>query len=175
MEIKLKRVPFDIELAKKITEGKIKGAKIITKHDRNARIVCFDKEGVHNIVALVQNKEKTSEDVAAYTKSGLYLNGVESSLDLCLYVPVNYNDYLNFEPQKWQPCLVRDSSLSLWIIRVATGENNKLNGKPTFFTDEGNTQKTFMQVLPISKLTIQLIASTKSYEQLLEEQWTNEE
>lgn len=175
MEIKLKRVPFDIDLAKKITEGKIKGAKIMTKQERNARIISFDKEGEYNIVALVQNSKTKSEDVIAYNQSGLYYKGLGSYLDLCLYVPVSYNDYSNSVPQKWQPCLVRNNYISIWFLRVATGNNSELNGKPLFYNGEDNTTSTFEFMLPISKRTIQLLGTTKSYEQLLEEEWTNEE
>ena len=178
MEIKLKRMPFDIELAKKITEGKIKGAKIMTKQERNARIISFDKEGEYNIVALVQNSKTKSEDVIAYNQSGLYYKGLGSYLDLCLYVPISYNDYSNFVPQKWQPCLVRESIIGHWLSRVATGENSVINRKPLFYEDARERKdyaRTFSFMLPISKKTIQLLGTTKSYEQLLEEQWTNEE
>jgi hypothetical protein len=43
MEHKLVKVPFDVELAKKITNKECEG-KIVTRSGRSARIVCFDIE-----------------------------------------------------------------------------------------------------------------------------------
>lgn len=43
METKYVRVPFDVELAKKITNGEVEG-KIVTRDGTNARIICFDRE-----------------------------------------------------------------------------------------------------------------------------------
>lgn len=171
MEIKLKRVPFDIELAKKITEGKIKGAKIIDGFNRQVRILAFDIQGKYSIAATV--KEDEEECIYSYTDKGNYLSyKSEHERNLSLLVPVHYNAYSNFVPQKWQPCLVRDLTGLPWIIRVATG--NSVNGNFTFYNDDGGTSY-FIRALPISKKTIQLLGTTKSYEQLLEEEWTNEE
>lgn len=39
METKMIQVPFDIELARKITSGDILG-KVVTRDGKNARIVC---------------------------------------------------------------------------------------------------------------------------------------
>lgn len=43
METKYVKVPFDVELAKKITNGEVEG-KIVTRDGTNARIICFDRE-----------------------------------------------------------------------------------------------------------------------------------
>lgn len=57
-QIRFKKVPFDIELAKKITNGKVKG-RIVTRNGRQVRIICFDrKEKEWQIVALVQIADK---------------------------------------------------------------------------------------------------------------------
>lgn len=39
-----KRIPFDLELAKKITNKEVKG-EIVTRDGRQARIICFDRKG----------------------------------------------------------------------------------------------------------------------------------
>ena len=50
---KLVRVPFDLELAKKITNGECDG-RIVTRDGKNARVVCWDKKkGDFPIVALI--------------------------------------------------------------------------------------------------------------------------
>ena len=53
-----KRVPFDIELAKKIQSGEIEG-RIVTQGNEPVRIVCFDKKSTnkretYQVVALVE-------------------------------------------------------------------------------------------------------------------------
>lgn len=53
-QTKFKRVPFDIELAKKITNKEVKG-RIVTEDKLTARIICFDMRygGSKNLAALV--------------------------------------------------------------------------------------------------------------------------
>lgn len=171
MEIKLKRVPFNIELAKKITEGKINGAKIIDGLNRSVRILNFNIKGDFPIAAVI-TLEDASEGVYSFTKEGTFFVYPRGEKDLQILVPVHYKNYSNFVPQKWQPCLVRDFDTDKWIARVATG-NKECNGFYVLAV-HGEIQF-FCHCLPISKKTIQLLGTTKSYEQLLEEEWTNEE
>lgn len=59
METKMIRVPFDVELAKKITNGEVEG-KIVTRNGKNVRIVCFDRKSELNkfpILALIENEK----------------------------------------------------------------------------------------------------------------------
>lgn len=57
---KFKKIPFDLELAKKITNKEVKG-RIVTMEGRKVRIVCWDKKPIDEramdlpIVALLQN------------------------------------------------------------------------------------------------------------------------
>lgn len=57
MEQKMLRVPFDLETAKKITNGETPG-RIVTRVGLQARIICWDKKSGNNmpIVALVTMK-----------------------------------------------------------------------------------------------------------------------
>lgn len=81
----LVQVPFDIELAKKITNGEIEG-EIKTRGGLDARIICFDAiRGDYPIVALV--KEFGMEESFNYTQSGSAIKLVQNKLDLVLYVP----------------------------------------------------------------------------------------
>lgn len=81
----LVQVPFDIELAKKITNGEIEG-EIKTRGGLDARIICFDSiSGDFPIVALV--KEFGMEESFNYTQSGSAIKLVQNELDLVLYVP----------------------------------------------------------------------------------------
>lgn len=164
-----KRVPFDIKLAKKITNKETKG-RIVTRDGRRARIICFDRKEVEdifdppkNIIALVETKDG-GEGVFEVRDTGMIL-AEETDYDLQIEVPV-YSDYSNFVPQKWQPCLVRDNENHLWGIQVYS--HTDCQGKMLFYNDEGYVIP-YTKVLPLSKVTARLIGTTKSYEELIQE------
>ena len=164
-EIQFKKVPFNIELAKKITNNEMKG-RIVTRNGRQARIICFDlKNPAWGIIALVLNNIN-SEDVLEYQNNGCYSTNIGwHELDLLLEVPTYYKDYSNFVPCKWQPCLVRYRVDDFWIVRVCNGEID--NDKPVFYAARFNA--TYDYVLPLSKITERLIGTNKSYEELIKE------
>lgn len=69
MKQKLVRVPFDVELAKKITNGEIEG-RIVTRNGRSTRIICFDAHCDDNIIALIEG-ENGVEYPKGYVSDGL--------------------------------------------------------------------------------------------------------
>lgn len=160
-----KKVPFNIELAKKITNKEVKG-RIVTEDNLTARIVCFDmKFGVDKILAVLVDC------------GGVYEIGVRCNLDgtcrddrkedkfnLHIEVPTYYRDYSNFVPQKWQPCLVRDGENLIWYPLIYAYTD--CQGKMLFY--DGSYIRPFANVLPLSKVTERLIGTTKSYEQLIQ-------
>lgn len=93
MENKFVRVPFNVEMAKKIQSGEIEG-RIITRDGRSARIVCWDlKYESYPILALIDNGDK--EVVWVYHNNGLYNTEVEDKTDLFLDVP----EYMTFKDE----------------------------------------------------------------------------
>lgn len=168
MQTKFKKVPFDIELAKKITNKKVKG-RVVTRCGRQVRIICFDKDGEHNdypIIALIQIAPR-DERIFTFSKKGVYNIGHTSNNDIMIEIPT-YTDYSNFVPQKWQSCLVRNSSSDQWLVRVCKGKD--FDGQPIFhseyYSDGIGYWKHF---IPLSNDTVCLIGTTKSYEELIEE------
>lgn len=161
-----KKIPFDLELAKKITNKEVKG-RIVTRNGRKVKIICFDlKNPVWGIIALVLNNIN-SEDVLQYQNNGCYSANIGGhELDLLLEVPTYYKDYSHFVPQKWQPCLVRDRVGCLWGVQVYS--HSDCQDKMLFYDKEGYVIP-FNYVLPLSKVTARLIGTCKSYEQLCEE------
>lgn len=162
-----KRVPFDIKLAKKITNKETKG-RIVTRDGRRARIICFDRKEVEdifdppkNIIALVETKDG-GEGVFEVRDTGMIL-AEETDYDLQIEVPV-YSDYSNFVPQKWQPCLVRDNENHLWGIQLYS--HTDYQGKKLFY--DGYYLRQFTNVLPLSEVTKRLICTKKSYEELID-------
>lgn len=165
-QTRFKKVPFDLELAKKITNKEAKG-RIVTDDGLTARIVCFDL------------KYAGSKILAALVDCGGYEIGLRCDLDgtccesrkedkfnLHLEVPTYYRDYSNFIPQKWQPCLVRDCDDEPWNVLACAGKNT--DGDVLFY-GPGRQKYTWRHVLPLSKVTERLVGTTKSYEQLIKE------
>lgn len=123
-QTRFKKVPFDIELAKKITNKEIKG-RIVAENGFTAKIICFDykmKGKRCNIVALIEFAEY--EDIITCGYDGKYNRDYfNRELALHIEVPTYYRDYSNFVPQKWQPCLVRNGKCDDWWVRVCAGKN----------------------------------------------------
>lgn len=94
METKMIRVPFDVELAKKITNGDVEG-RIVTCEGNNVRILCWDKKDkTYSIAALVDNGDE--EDFKCYTNEGIWNTDKACTLkryDLMLEIP----EYMTFK------------------------------------------------------------------------------
>lgn len=90
MEPKMIKIPFDIELAKKIVNGEIKG-RVVTLESLSARIVCWNARGELPIVALISGDDE--EYPCKYTEKGIVVDGYPSSDDLMLKVP----EYITFK------------------------------------------------------------------------------
>lgn len=161
-----KKIPFDLELAKKITNKEVKG-KIVTEDNLTARIVCFDmKFGVDKILATLVDCGDYEIGVRCNLDGTCRDDRKEDKFNLHIEVPTYYRDYTNFVPQKWQPCLVRDSEEDEWWVQVCAGKD--IDGEILFYVYDGDIE-TWKYCLPLSKVTERLIGTTKSYEQLIEE------
>lgn len=165
-----KKVSFDLELAKKITNKEVKG-RIVTRDGRKIRIICTDRKdksdviAQYSVIALVTEKDG-HECEYEYLNTGRFSAVIEETdLDLHIEVPTYYRDYTNFVPQKWQPCLVRDGENLIWYPLIYAYTD--CQGKMLFY--DGSYIRPFANVLPLSKVTERLIGTTKSYEQLIQE------
>ena len=94
MEQKLIRVPFEIELAKRIHNGECEG-KIVTHQGENVRILCWDKKDKeYPIVGLVD--DGTEEYYKSYTNEGVWSTDSACTLtrlNLMLEIP----EYMTFK------------------------------------------------------------------------------
>lgn len=166
-QTRFKKVPFDLELAKKITNKEVKG-RIVAENGFTAKIICFDykmKGKRCNIIALIEFAEY--EDIITCGYDGKYNRDYfNRELALHIEVPTYYKDYSNFKPQKWQPCLVRDCDDEPWNVLACAGKNT--DGDVLFY-GPGRQKYTWGDVLPLSKVTERLVGTTKSYEQLIKE------
>lgn len=93
MENKMVKVPFDLEMAKKITSGEIQG-RVITRLGYKARIVCFDiKNDDYHLIALVEEYEDGGEEYYTYNDDGSFVLGEIRDQDLMIEIP----EYLTFK------------------------------------------------------------------------------
>lgn len=162
-----KKVPFDIELAKKITNKEVKG-RIMTEDNLPARIVCFDlKHGGSKILAVLVDCGDYEIGIRCDLDGICVDDRKEDKFNLRIEVPTYYRDYSNFVPQKWQPCLVRASISDHWKVRVCADNKQQVT-----FYDSGNSCSGDIMwdfKLPISKVTERLMGTKKSYEELIKE------
>lgn len=159
-----KRVPFNLELAKKITNKELSG-RIVNGIGEELRIICWDMKGIYPIIALNEMPDG-NEGVNTYDENGRMFETPDSASDLHIEVPTYYRDYTNFVPQKWQPCLVRENEDEIWLLQVSKG---KRCGDGVLFYCPDGSPNVWRHCLPLSKATQRLIGTKKSYEQLIEE------
>ena len=92
MEKKYVKVPFDVEMAKKITEKTVEG-RIVTRCGFTARVICWDRFGRDNPLVVLFNNEK-DEVVICYNNDGVFsTEKKEDGLDLMLEIP----EYMTFK------------------------------------------------------------------------------
>lgn len=132
--MKTKTIPFDLETAKKIQAGEIKG-KIKTKGGFNVRIVAFDMDNEsYQIVALIRDTvAKNQEYSLNYTKYGYRYNSTIRTLDdLILEVPDNGHQFKPFDK-----VLVRDTKKQVWLPRLFDSHVEQAG----FWTQDGKSWK----------------------------------
>ncbi len=85
-----KRVPFNLELANKITNGEVKG-RLVAEDGRKVRIVYADTESFTEttIIAAYEDKVLNIEKYYRLYKDGKYFRSERSDFDLHLEVPNN--------------------------------------------------------------------------------------
>ena len=86
METKYITIPFDVERAKRISNGEEEG-KIVTRDGKEVRIICFDlKNDKYPIIGLVKEGDKEAPET--FKKNGIYApDEKECEYDLFLSVP----------------------------------------------------------------------------------------
>ena len=131
--MKTKTIPFDLETAKKIQAGEIKG-KIKTRGGDNVRIVGFNRKNELSIIALVG----IYENVISYCANGNFFNkDAKSGLDIMLEVPDNEPQFKPFDK-----VLVRNENDQVWRANIFS---HILNGSPFPYTC---VTSTFKQCIP---------------------------
>lgn len=91
METKYITIPFDLERARRIQEGKEEG-KIVTRNGRNARIVCWDMKNPEYPIMALYTEEEEEIDITTTLDGMVYRGNDENEFDLVLEVP-EYTQY----------------------------------------------------------------------------------
>lgn len=136
METKYIRVPFDVEMAKKITNGEVEG-RVVTRDGRSVMIFCFGRKGKSPIITLVLVYGNKGE-FHPYMLYGRLKPEKEYRFDLMLEIPeyMTFKDgdilyartnlfwyvfiYMNNGKDKTYTCAALDEKGMLWI------ENNRV-------------------------------------------------
>lgn len=96
METKLVRVPFEVELAKRIQNGECEG-RIVTRDGRNVRVVCWDYKsmsGNYPIFALID--EEVQEQSYTFSENGKFnIFGYENENNSDLMLEIT--EYMTFK------------------------------------------------------------------------------
>lgn len=158
MEQKMVRVPFDLDTAKKITNGEIKG-KIITRDGMSVRIICFDrKDDERPLIALINNIFKSREKCLSFTSIGKYDGNVAHPKDLFIEMPEHLHssdvDVTEFKPG--QPVIGKSGS-SQW--RYDFFSHYSPSGAYAC------TGRTYLKCLPYNDKTSHLIGMTNDYKE----------
>lgn len=116
-------VPFEVELAKKITNNECEG-KIITRDGRSVRILCFDRKSEAPIVSLVL-VDGNEEGFHPYTLDGRWKHEKEDKFDLMLEIP----EYMTFKDGDiatlgWKS---DDGEFCEWITILKSVEVDEIN------------------------------------------------
>lgn len=118
METKYVRVPFDVELAKRIQNKECDG-KIVTRDGRNARIVCWDlKKRKDPILALIEEDE--CEIIDTFLDDGRWCEDEERSADLMLEIP----EYMTFKEGDIIAFGYNEDSIAIGIFNRQTSEKS---------------------------------------------------
>lgn len=130
METKYITIPFDVERAKRISNGEEEG-KIVTRDGKNVRIVCFNvRHNNYPIVGLID--EGNYESAESFSKNGEYSLG-DGKLDCDLFLQVP--EWTTFKDGDIIYCEVDngDSGVCKWVS-ILKGKVEYFDGD--LYTDE---------------------------------------
>lgn len=152
METKYITIPFQVERAKRISNGEEEG-KIVTRDGKEVRIVCFNvRNDYYPIIGLID--EGDYESAESFSKNGSYsIEDGELDCDLFLKVPDYKNEFKPFDK-----VLVRDNH-SVWFPSFFSHktEGNIFN----FFTTSGRSWK---YCIPYNDQTAHLLGTSNDPE-----------
>lgn len=171
-----KRQFFNIVTAKKINDKKLCG-QIETNGGLKTRILAWDctsKDG-YPIVAAVCDPNKYKERICFYSEEGVISDTTTDGRfrQLYLKLPLDYVDYSNYKPKKYESCLVKAHVNAFgsfaWFIAACAGYDK--SNKPIFYenSDNGNEPNIFdshQGYLPLNEDTLRLYGTIMDYEDL---------
>jgi len=158
MEKKFKRIPFDLEMAKKITNGEMVG-RVVTRDGLSARIACFDfKYMTKNLLVLVDHGN--TEIIKFYNTTGRFDCVKEHDSDLLLEVP-SYKP--KYEFKAFDKVLYRNSLDKKWcadLFGYFDDENDYY-----YLIGYGKEDMKSIKIIPYNEKTAHLLGTSLDYEE----------
>ena len=102
-------IPFDLEMAKKIQSGEVKG-KIVDKIGIEYEIVKYDAKGNYPMIGVYFDKQLNTSHARSFTTQGIYDMEKESNRSLQLVLPW----YLTYEEQL---TIARLGCMRVWNLK----------------------------------------------------------
>lgn len=132
MEKKYIKVPFDVEMAKRIQNKECEG-RIATKKDYHIRVVCWDRKGPAPIIGLIDIGDG-SESIEHYYSNGvsLHKHDEENGWDLMLEIPerIAFKEgdilYARVKNDNWYVFIYRDNGKDKTFFYAAIDEEGTL-------------------------------------------------
>lgn len=166
------RIPFDLDLAKKIMNHEIFNGRIVTQEGHEARIIHFDmnKYGTPYLTVLVDDGEKEFGMICLSDgkRADVFDDYYEGCFDLYIELSSFYTyteGHIYSDMFKGKPYLVRDDDDENWRVMVCAGISH---GMLAFYNEDGKRYNR-VHYLPLTKVTEQLIGTSKSFDELLKE------
>lgn len=167
---KLKRIPFDINVAMRIKSGQLNGSFV----KRDGKTISWLSDNVltpdtYNELHGNQLFADVRCGYVSYFQTDKYgrfnPKGREHFNDV--YLLLEDSEERTFVPARYQSCIVRNTTEDQWRIAVHTG-NLPFTGSNAFYdniNEESNsfTQKSYTFCLPLNEKTIKLVGTKNNY------------
>lgn len=127
--MKTVKVPFDLEMAKKIQNGEVDG-KILDDYKTEYEIIKYDAKGNYPMIGVYFNEEKNTSHARSFTHDGKYLDH-DSSYDLQLELPW----YLTYKEGQYVTIETKEYTYVLIYKSYSKGEENPVNYHVLFNTN----------------------------------------
>lgn len=134
--MKTETIPFDLETAKKIQAGEIKGI-IRTREGRTARFFGEIRDPVYPLVFAIKKGQYEDELLYTYTATGKYSAILDEDKDDIILEIENEHKELEQQFKPFDKVLVRDTEKQGWLPRLFDSHVEQAD----FWTQDGKSWK----------------------------------
>lgn len=150
METKFIKIPFEVELAKKISNGEVEG-QIIDNYNNHYRLICFDLLNDKGRIIGLRQDDNYKETALVFSDNGYCVQ--HQNLNLFLKLPEE-KPKCEFKP--FDRVLVRDLDFNIWYNDIFS-----FRDKDGRYMCIGNK---WDECIPYNEETAHLLGTTENYE-----------